>query len=235
MAITYVGVGSPSVISDSYDLPVNVAVPSNIQLNDLMILIIKSYSGYTPSVTGWTTLSGFPASINADPALNILYKFATAGQGSIFIDISPTTYMAVYQCVVFRGVDLLSPINVNGGPYDQLAPFITTMTFEAVTTTENRCMVLNILANARGVDSTVQYSNWANANLVSVTEAIDYSSAVNNGGGIGMAYGIKSLAGNTGSTTATRASEIGAVLGATIALTPIASSNGSFFTVLNLI
>jgi len=47
------------------------------------------------------------------------------------------------------------------------------------------------------------YSNWANANLASITEAVDVNGQEGSDWGIGIAYGILVNAGDSGATTAT--------------------------------
>ena len=236
MAITYVGEGTTRVIYDDYDFPgeppdpIYIDMPDNTEIGDLLIMLVKSSSSYTPNVPGWTTLSGFPAQIGTDPRLTVLYRVATVNNAaSVQVNFSTTLYMAMFKVFAFRGVDTTNPIHTNEGPYDQLAPYITAMTFEGTTTSVPGCMVINALANARSITSTAQYSSWANASLASITEICDDSSAVNNGGGLGMACGIKVAAGAVNGTTATRASSSESVLGVTFSLTPIPEANSGNF------
>jgi hypothetical protein len=50
---------------------------------------------------------------------------------------------------------------------------------------------------------TANFSAWTNANLTSLTERIDNTQSAGNGGSIGVATGIKAIAGAYGNTTVT--------------------------------
>ena len=48
---------------------------------------------------------------------------------------------------------------------------------------------------------TANFSAWANVNLTALTEQVDNTTNVGNGGGIGVATGVKAEAGAYGNTT----------------------------------
>ena len=57
---------------------------------------------------------------------------------------------------------------------------------------------------ARAADSSsAQLSGWTNSNLTSLTERVDGGTTSGNGGGFGVATGVKATAGAYGTTTAT--------------------------------
>jgi hypothetical protein len=109
-----------------------------------------------------------------------------------------------------------------GNPWDVTAGGIkatasTTTTLGAVTTSVNNDLV--VLAASRDNDATTAaWSAWTNANLSGITERSDGGTTSGNGGGIGVATGVKSTAGNTGQTTATVTSSVDGHM--TIALKP---------------
>jgi hypothetical protein len=120
------------------------------------------------------------------------------------------------RILTFRGVVTTgTPWDVTAGGTKASAS--TTTTFEAVTTTVADTLI--VLAASRGDDASgAEWSGWTNANLSSLTEQSDGGTTSGNGGGIGVATGVQSLAGNTGQTTATVTSSVDGHI--TIALKP---------------
>jgi hypothetical protein len=94
-----------------------------------------------------------------------------------------------------------------GDPWDQkitTADAVSNTGFSAqgFTTTVPECLI--VVAGCVATDiGTARFGSWANASLTSVTERFDQASIVGNGGGIGMATGIKATAGVVNATTAT--------------------------------
>jgi hypothetical protein len=100
----------------------------------------------------------------------------------------------------------------------------TTTTFGTVTTSVNNDLI--VLAASRDNDSTAAaWSNWTNANLSSLTERQDGGTTSGNGGGVGVATGVKSTAGAIGSSTATVTSSVDGHM--TIALQPVGAGTVS--------
>ena len=120
----------------------------------------------------------------------------------------------------------------SGNPYDVVAGDVTTpadifATFPSVTTTVANDLI--VLAAAVDRDSaTVSFSDWANANLEEISEAMDLSTTVGAGGGLAVAAGTKLTAGATGTTTGTLISSVTALM--TIALKPSAARAAESYT-----
>jgi hypothetical protein len=119
------------------------------------------------------------------------------------------------RILTFRGVV------ASGNPWDVTAGGVkatasTTTTFGTVTTTAGNELI--VLAASRDNDSAAAAWSASNANLLSLTERSDGGTTSGNGGGIGVATGIKATAGSVGSSTATVTSSVDGHM--TIALKP---------------
>ena len=107
------------------------------------------------------------------------------------------------RILTFRGV------TANGNPWDVTAGGVkatasTTTTFGTVTTGVANELI--VLAASRDNDSTsAAWSSWTNTGTpaIGLTERSDGGTTSGNGGGIGVATGIKAAAGAIGSSTAT--------------------------------
>jgi len=107
----------------------------------------------------------------------------------------------IAQIITFRGVI------ASGNPWDITAGNVassasTSVSIPGATTTVANTLVVTIVCN--GTDTTTaQTSGWTNANLTSLTERVDNANTSGNGGGFGVATGVKATAGAYGATTAT--------------------------------
>jgi hypothetical protein len=106
-------------------------------------------------------------------------------------------HITFYYCV-YSNVDVLNPINVYST--SSLPSITTSMNAPAVTTTRNKCLVINSTGVKQAHFMGNGASAWANANLTSLTEICDYAGEV---GAIVVASGFMVTAGNTGLTTFT--------------------------------
>lgn len=193
-------------------------------IDDIGLLIIESTGGQAASLS---TSAGFAAVTNSPSStgtttngtrLTAYWCRATSAAMSSPVVTDPGNH--VYgQILTFRGCV------ATGDPWDvtaaaQKASASTSASAPAVTTTVANCLIVNCIARDNDSASDA-FSSWTNANLASITEvaAADAGTAQGNGGGIGVAYGVKVAAGDTGDTTATVTSSINASL--TIALKPL--------------
>ena len=139
----------------------------------------------------------------------------------------------IARIITFRGV--IS----TGNPWDVTAgntgSSSTSFAIPGTTTTVDDTLIVAIVSN--GTDTaTAQTSGWTNANLTSLTERADANNRAGNGGGFGVATGIKATAGAYGNTTGNleTASAQGRM---SIALKPIATSEinlqGNSNTIIN--
>jgi hypothetical protein len=148
----------------------------------------------------------------------VFYKIASSGESSV--SVPDTGNYTAGQIFAFRGVDTVSPINASGSNITNGAAF----TAGGVTTTAANCMVVMAASTCDFYSyptDTSNLSSWANSNLSSVTEAEDsIVGTYMNKLGIACAYGVKSSAGPTGSTTATPDDVTNFSAVVTLALTP---------------
>jgi len=112
------------------------------------------------------------------------------------------------RMIAVRGVE------TTGNPWDITAGGVeagnndTSGSIPGATTTVANTLVVAAIATALpDATGTAVFTNasWANASLTGVTERTDNSNAANNGGGLGIATGVKATAGLYNATTATLA------------------------------
>ncbi len=142
---------------------------------------------------------GTAAAANAT-RLTIFYKIAD-GTETTYTTGDSGDHNAVGSLVI-SGVDRINPFNANAGTNNAAAS--TTVTFSSVNTTRPECLIINAVATDYDVASTAVFSNPTNANLTSLTERIDGTTAQQDGGGLGVFTGLKATAGSTGATTVTQ-------------------------------
>jgi len=109
----------------------------------------------------------------------------------------------IARIITFRGVI------ASGNPWDVAVGSVaatasTAVSIPGATTTVANTLVVAIVANATDTTSA-RTSGWTNANLTSLTERMDNNTSSGNGGGFGVATGVKATAGAYGATTATLA------------------------------
>jgi hypothetical protein len=73
----------------------------------------------------------------------------------------------------------------------------------ATTTVGNTLVVVAIASSLPDATGTANFSSWTNADLTSVTERTDNTTNAGNGGGLGIATGVKATAGAYGNTAVT--------------------------------
>jgi len=114
VAITYVGVGTAATSAGGTTGSVTPTLPSGLQANDLMIIIVTgrgNHSFATP--TGWT--QKFQEQLYPTDNLHklaIFYKFYVAGDGNPVVSWTGggTNQTVIAQVFAFRGVDATNPI-----------------------------------------------------------------------------------------------------------------------------
>jgi len=215
-APTYQAVGT----AQASQAAITVPWPTHVA-DDIGLLIIESCGGEAANLTtanGFVAVTSSPSSTGTTTngtRLTAYWCRATSAAMASPVVTDPGNH--VYgQIITFRGCI------ATGDPWDvtaaaQKASASTSASAPAVTTTLGNCLIVNCIA--RDNDSAAAaFSAWANANLASIDERSDAGTALGNGGGFGVATGVKVAAGDTGATTATVTSSINASL--TIALKP---------------
>lgn len=191
-------------------------LPSGTAAGDLLVMFLET-ANEAITVSGWTELpTDSPQSDGVlGTRLTVFYKIAAGS------DATTTSDSGDHQIGRIIGItagtfDTGSPINTSAGGVR--TPADTTATIPGGTTTVADCLVLaassHNLDQAGGAFTT---ASWANAALTSVTERINNSTQAGNGGGIGVASGVKATAGAIGDTTVTVASSIGGMISLAIA------------------
>jgi len=188
-----------------------VAWPTH-QANDIGLLVIETANQAVTLGTNaadWTAVTnspqGTPGTAPAGTAtrLTVFWSRATsASMGSVGVNDSGNHQYA--QIITFRGVF------ASGNPWDGTpagnvaATAATAVSIPGGTTTVANTLVVAIVAN--GADTlAAQTSGWTNASLSGLAERVDSNTDVGNGGGFGVATGVKATAGAYGATTATLA------------------------------
>jgi hypothetical protein len=200
---------------------ITVAWPAH-QAGDIALLFVESCGGEAVTLS---TPAGFVNVLNSPQStgtttngtrLTVFWCRATSSSMSSPTVADPGNH--VYGIILtFRNVVATgNPWDITAGGTKATAS--TTTTFGTVTTNVNNDLI--VLAASRDNDSAAAaWSAWTNANLSGLTERSDGGTTSGNGGGVGVATGLKATAGSVGSSTATVTSSVDGHM--TIALAPI--------------
>lgn len=197
MAITFVAASTGNTALDS----LNVALPTGWAAGDLLLMFAEDAGATLSASAGWTPLACSPQATTGSSTLWGWYRVAQAGDGAANISGTSIAHLQAGM-VAYRGVDNTTPLDVTPVGGVENTSDTTGATGASVTTVSAGCMI--VVAFSHATDSVLaNYSSWANSNLVSVDERIDAATTITDGGGIGVADGIKTTAGAVGSTTTT--------------------------------
>jgi len=201
-----------------------VTLPTGWQEDDLFLLFVETANQAVSTPTGWTELSSSPqgtgtAGGTTATRITAYYKYATSSESSVSV-ADPGDHAGAFILALYN-VDQTTPFDVMSGDTASSSTFVT---FPSVTTTIDKCLILNAIGSMVDV-ATPRISNLVNANLLELTELVDVSTTQGNGGGLAVASGLKVAAGSTGGTTATLATT--SVQGRlTIAVRPYVAPSG---------
>jgi hypothetical protein len=195
-------------------------LPASLIEGDLMLLFVETENQTISAPSGWTEVADSPQGTGTAAAadavgLQIFYRrFVTGDVAPTVADSGDHTYARIAG---FRGVIATGdPWDVTVGGVEATAD--TSASADGDTTTVDNCLV--VVAIAHEIDSSsAQFSAWANADLDDLAEISDAGTSSGDGGGIGVATGIKAVAGAFGVTTATVAASTKKAF-VTIALKP---------------
>lgn len=186
-----------------------VPVPANLKVNDLIIIVIMS-ANETISIAsaGWTEIgdqtvqaTGTAGNQNA-VRLGVYYKWATAAEGTVSVNDSGNINAA--QTIAFRFVNKNNPfIETSGGAQASAA---AAPTLPAITTTVPGALIFFALANGRDIATPVNgnFTALTNANLNTITERMDATTATQTGGGVAAWTAYAALTGNIGTSATTK-------------------------------
>ena len=186
------------------------ALPAGIAANDILLLFLET-ANQAISISNqnggtWTAVASSPqgtgtAGGSSATRLTAFWSRYNGTQGA------PTTSDSgnhqAGRMIAIRGCA------TSGNPWDMTAGGVESTADTsgsipgATTTVANTLVVAAIATSLPDASGTANFSAWANANLVSVTERIDNTRSAGNGGGLGLATGGKATAGAYGNTTVT--------------------------------
>ncbi|HBR20565.1 MAG TPA: hypothetical protein DD726_10190, partial [Phycisphaerales bacterium] len=188
------------------------ALPAGIATNDILLLFLET-SNQAISISNqnggtWTSVTNSPqgtgtAGGTTGARLTAFWSRYNGTQGA------PTTSDSgdhqLGRMIAIRGAA------ASGNPWDVTAGGVeatsdTSGSIPGTTTTVGNTLVVTAIATSLpDASSTAKFSAWTNANLTSITERIDNSVTAGNGGGLGVATGVKVTAGVYGNTAVTLA------------------------------
>ena len=196
MAVVYQTVGSSAASSSA---SVNVSWPTHVT-DDIGILVLESVTATWTTPSGWTLV----ASSNVFTSeLNIYWKRATSSaEAAVATGFPSTADHVLARIFTFRGcVTTGTPVLTSATSTKSVAS--TSWSAPSITTTTANEFVVYGVSRDNDSSSLASFSNPTNANLVSPTEAAESGTAVGDGGGFVVGYGVKAAAGATGITTGT--------------------------------
>ncbi len=191
---------------------VTPALPAGIAANDILLLFLETaneaisisnqnggtWTAVTNSPQGTGTAGGTSATM-----LTVFWSRYNGTQGAPTASDSGNHQLG--RIIAIRGAA------ASGNPWDVTAGGVeavsdTSGSIPGATTTVANTLVVAAIATALpDKNSTANFSSWTNANLTSVTERTDNTVTAGNGGGLGIATGIKATAGAYGNTAVTLA------------------------------
>jgi hypothetical protein len=192
---------------------------------DIDIIIVESANDpVTLSVAaGFAELTAIsPVSIAGQTRLTIFWRRWNGTDGSPTIDVTGGDHAIARMISISGCIASGNPWDITGtGTNDTTAD--TTVSIAGGTTTVADCLIMLMVAQALpDSNTTTEFSGETNADLSSLTERMDHTRNIGNGGAIGMWTGGKAAAGAFGATTVTAVTSSQRVC-AMIALKPAAT------------
>ncbi len=189
VAIGATGAGSASA---------TFTIPSETQTGDLMICSVCTEIGTIGGNTqGFSSIDGSDGNglFGTSSRLELFSKTATGS------DANPSASLGgshvIGNILTFRrAFGTINAVAHSGNASS------TSITFPSVTTTVDNCLILNVI----GYSNTGTVGSWSNANLTDFSMIYNDTTTQDDDGGIAIAMGYKTVAGSTGSTTATLSS-----------------------------
>jgi len=222
-APTFIGSGAQGISATGL---VNVAWTTGHVAGNFALFVLESSGADTAhditNPTGvWNHITGSPlvdVATTAGSIFSVFHKFAESS-AEVTPDVGDNGDHQLGKIFTFGGVNPNNPFNVETVSSTKTTAS-TTVTFPSITTTKDNCLIVLIASRPNDGNSTTFFSGYTNSNLTGLAEAGEAGGLLANGGGFAVAYGIKEVAGSTGTTTATLSSSITNCI-FTIALEPI--------------
>jgi hypothetical protein len=186
------------------------ALPAGIATNDILLLSLET-ANQAISISNqnggtWTEVTNSPqgtgtAAAAAATRLTVFWSRYNGTQGAPTTSDSGNHQLG--RIIAVRGATTSgNPWNVTAGGVEATAD--TSGAIPGATTTVTDTLVVAAIATALpDATGTANFSAWANSNLTSITERTDNTVTAGNGGGLGIATGVKATAGAYGDTTVT--------------------------------
>lgn len=224
---TYVGTGT---FTNGHGA-INVPWPTHAT-NDIGILVVETANEAVTTPSGWTPVVSSPqgtgtAGGTAATRLSMYWRRAVSAAESAAA-VADSGNHQVGAILVFRGcITTENPVHVSAGTINATAS--TSATLPSVTTTVVDCVVIQAIAH--GIDSnTAQLSGWSHGGaLTGLTQILNGSDKVQNGGGLGAVYGNLASAGASGTTNVTLGTAFAVGMISIALKPPMAVYTGNFF------
>jgi PKD repeat protein len=180
------------------------ALPAGIAANDILLLFVETYNQAVTIANQnggtWTEVTNSPQGTTGT-RLTAFWSRYNGTQGA------PTTSDSgnhqAGRMIAIRGcVTSGNPWDVTAGGVESTSDTSGSIP-GATTTVANTLVVTAIATDLPDSNTTTGFSAWANANLTSLTERTDNTRSAGNGGGLGVASGVKAAAGAYGNTAVT--------------------------------
>ena len=186
------------------------ALPAGIASNDILLLFLET-ANQAISISNqnggtWTAVTSSPqgtgtAGGSAATCLTAFWSRYNGTQGAPTASDSGNHQLG--RIVAVRGCATSgNPWDVTAGGVESTADTSGSIP-GATTTVANTLVVAAIATSLPDASGTANFSAWTNANLTSLTEKTDNTVTAGNGGGLGIATGVKSAAGAYGATAVT--------------------------------
>lgn len=181
-------------------------LPAGTVANDILVMFTECIHTETVTVSGWTEAANSGQSdATASTKLQVFWKRAV---GSDATTTGGTTNHVIGRIIGFSGCRVATnPWDATAGSADSANS--ATVTIPGATSTVANTMAVAATGTTRDSTSTTNYTNvgsaggWTNANLGSLTEQIDNTTATGAGGGFGVVTGTWASTGSFGNTTGT--------------------------------
>ena len=183
------------------------ALPTGWQANDIFLCFIETGNQVATMSAGWLAVTGSPQGVGTapgDPAtrLTVFWRRAVLGDAAPTVSVATGNHIIAFIIAYSGSITSGNPWDITAG--DTLGSSAQAVSIPGATTTVPECLVVVAVSNMTD-SNTAQTSGWTNANLTGLVEHTntDQNTTTGNGGGVGVADGIKAAAGAYGTTTAT--------------------------------
>ena len=216
--IQFIGVGTFAAANGA---SINLTMPANLKINDLLMLVIHTANEAITIPTGWTEV-GNQANQAIGTATNqlatrlaVCYKWAAATNATVTVNAVGNILSG--QSIAFRFVNKNNPFIATASGTQ--ASSANNPTLNGITTTCPNALIFFAMAVGRDSTST-NFTGFTNANLNTITERMDNTSANGTGGGVAAWTAYAALTGAIGNSTATKSGWTDSTTHLTIGLRP---------------